>query len=92
MGTIKFETTVELDVDVDASVHLGYPGYLSGPPENCYPEEPTEVESLKVCLSIRGEQIDITKFLSGAAIDQLKSQCIDALKHEFENDDWDADV
>lgn len=40
-----------LEVTVKANYTPGSPGKLYGPPEDCYPEEPAEVE----LLSIRGD-------------------------------------
>ena len=40
----------EIDFDVEADIRPGRPGRYWGAPEDCYPDEPAEVEILKVSL------------------------------------------
>lgn len=40
----------EIDFDVEANIRAGSPGRYCGAPEDCCPDEPAEVEILKVSL------------------------------------------
>lgn len=40
----------EIDFDVEADIRAGRPGRYWGAPEDCYPDEPAEVEILRVSL------------------------------------------
>ena len=46
--TIDLGLLGEVDVEVDYFYDPGTPGRYSGPPENCYPDEPAELELVAV--------------------------------------------
>jgi len=50
------------------------PGRFSGPPENCYPDEPAELEFLSV--SLPGSSINLLDALSESAIESLESDIL----------------
>jgi hypothetical protein len=51
------------------------PGKLTGPPEDCYPDEPAELEFISVCLA----------FNSVNLLDILSEETISALEEELLN-------
>ena len=49
----------EITVEVEYNYTPGEPGFISGPPENCYPPEPEEIEITNVRL-VNPESIMLT--------------------------------
>ena len=45
------EEEEEIELEIEARVSGGSPGKIYGPPENCYPPEPPEVEIHRVLLN-----------------------------------------
>lgn len=77
-------TTIELDVTVDYTYTPATAAYLSGPPENCYPEDPEEAEITSVMLG----DIDIIEQLTSAQLDDLAAQCCE----DARNNNADRDI
>lgn len=48
----------EIDIEVEYSVSAYYPAKISGPPEDCYPAEGGEIETLTAYRD--GQAIDLT--------------------------------
>jgi hypothetical protein len=77
--TIYNELREEMGVDPDipCSVEFnyrpGYPGRLSGLPENCYHAEPPELEITSVTSPISGADLVVPD----VAYDQLEDECFD---------------
>lgn len=61
------KTYLELDLEVDYTFTKGYPAYLSGLPEDCYPEEPDRIEINSVTLNGN----EIADMLTPAQLDEL---------------------
>jgi len=53
---------VEYTFEVDVDVTPGAPGRLSGPPEDCYPPEPAEVEYGDVCCVETGRVFSVDEW------------------------------
>jgi len=56
---------VEVEYRVEANFTPGAPGKLSGPPEDCYPDEPSEIEYTRVLEVVgKGEKVvDLAAFI-----------------------------
>lgn len=76
---------VELDVLFDASPYV--PARISGPPEDCYPEEGGEVALTEVYL----EGHEILSLLSQVVVDNLESQAYELLPELFEEDPYEPE-
>jgi hypothetical protein len=75
--TVSYECECGCEYDVEVSD--GCPAQLYGPPENCYPAEPAEVEG--ECPEC-GKEPDTDTVLIAAAI----------LVHSWEEDKWEREV
>jgi len=63
----------EIEVDVEFDYTPGDPGQLYGPPENCWPPEPAEVEICDVIYI----GISVIERLSDLHIDELEAKCFE---------------
>jgi len=70
-------TTIEIEVEVEYTFDKGSPGYLSGPPESCYPAEDPSVEIIEVLYN----GLDISNNLTADALKTLEEE---ALQHAIE--------
>jgi len=61
---------ITLEVEYDATPFV--PGYISGPPENCYPDEGGEIEITKVC-QLGGTE-DLTEVLLSAFLAAIEEK------------------
>ena len=78
MGTKSrsFETVVELEgkeveVTAEYTYSPGMPGKTSGPPENCYPDEPAECEVEVIYLTADKTKTDIMSKLATEQIENV---------------------
>lgn len=79
MSLLTVDTYPEIaGVEVRAEVLLdykpGHPGKLYGPPENCFPPEPSEVEIMNVVLYDTGKggsELDCPAWLKDAVMDYV---------------------
>lgn len=79
-------TGVEIELMVKCSVTPGHPGRTYGPPENCYPAEPPEVEDLKVYHVVGGGLVEMPEAewaVYGLDLEMLQEMAI--LKAEEHN-------
>lgn len=65
MMTVPIEIMgVEFLAEVDYSYYPGSPGKVDGPPEDCYPPEPEELDINYVILVVaENQRVDATKLL-----------------------------
>lgn len=72
------------DVEFDVSKYV--PAKVSGPPENCHPEEGGEVDITEV--TVMGQ--DLMPFLSDSTLDKLRSLCEEAAPEMFQEEEDQA--
>ena len=53
----------DLTAEVNVDFAPGLPAQLYGPPENCYPAEPAEVDVLKATVTLDDGVMDITEMV-----------------------------
>lgn len=91
-----YEKPYSLDVngfDFEILVTFGYtpgdPGVTSGPPERCYPPEPSEVEIESICLdNMKKEDIkDLSALLNDDGFVEDLEQAMDELMAQEEPDE-----
>lgn len=63
-------------VDVTFTFESGTPGYYSGPPENCYPDEEDQIE----IVSVMYEGVDVYPILSESARDDIVDEIYEKAK------------
>jgi hypothetical protein len=69
--TMKFKTTIELDVEVVGKFDPGIQARLSGPPEDCYEGEPEHFEIEAVLVSVEGRVLDVLPWLDDKEVESL---------------------
>ena len=88
-------STLDLDFIVEGTFYPGRPGRVSGPPENCIPDEPDEIDIEKVTLAILPD-VDILGIISEQALDtiyaateeKIAADILDTLE-DYPDPDWD---
>lgn len=79
----NMKTTIEIEVEVEYTYNKGDPGYMSGPPERCYPPEPESAEIISVSLN----GFDIYEALTTKQIESLAEQCCEEARNEIADRD-----
>jgi hypothetical protein len=74
-------TTIEFDIEVEYTYTPRIPGYLSGSPENCYPEEPECAE----ITSVTANGVDILNALTTKQLESLEADCCEDAKTTAED-------
>ncbi len=80
----------DIEIDVTITYEEGYfiPGRLSGPPEDCYPDDGEDPEIISVVMLGGFEEHDITETLTGAEIEELVQVCIN---HQADSEGYAAE-
>ena len=87
MAKLRMGATVELDVSVVIGRYTpGRPGFISGPPEDCYEAEPADVELEAVLLEGEGRVVDVLPYLPDAVVRDLKEQAFELCEDRAESD------
>jgi hypothetical protein len=95
MKAISLNATLDINVLVEGDPIPYVPAYLSGLPENCYPESGGYAESIRVYLvtTKKGKEIklDITDFLTDSELDVASDLIMDEANDLDEQAKYEAD-
>lgn len=86
------EVYLELDATVEGYCTPGAPAVTNRAPEHCDPGYPGEVDNLKVYITLRGKEIDITSLLGRCALDELKEDLLEDYEEWQETGGVDPDM
>lgn len=70
----------EVEVDIEYKYSPGRPAKTYGPPEDCYPEEPAEVELLSIRMVHDSRMFDFTSMLTETAIWRIEEEIVVSLE------------
>lgn len=89
---VKFEEVAEVLATLAYTVQPGSPGKYYGPPEDCYPADPPDVDSIEVTATVGGTKIELWEHLTdkkqGTLIEEV---CEAADEHRGEEAEARAD-
>jgi len=89
MKTFTITTTIrDEDAVVSFDYYPGDPGRTYGPPENCYPPEPDEIEILSV--KINDEEVELTEDELEKLEDRIYNDAGDLYAQVLESDKEDS--
>lgn len=83
----------EIEVEIECDITPGTPAYTSGPPEDCYPEEPAEIDGWIIIFIHSGTDIpiDITnEMLSSFGLSRIQEYILNNIPYDDGSDygDW----
>lgn len=88
MTSLKINVSIPVEITVD-SYTPGVPGRFSGPPENCYPDEPPEVEfTVRTLTDYELNEDDFDR----DAWENLYFDVLEAIDSEIEDAKCDAQI
>lgn len=74
----------ELDLELSGSYYPGDPGKTYGPPEDCYPPEPAELDDFCAIANLDGHRVDITDWLTKEAANRLEDELMESVSDDYD--------
>jgi hypothetical protein len=83
---MRYTVTIEIELEAEVTHFIpGRPGYISGPPEDCYPAEAAEIEYR---LFHNGKPFEATD----CEIEAIDNQLIEQIEDEYERERAEAAI